>query len=345
MLKRAGEASPVVAVREAGGDNRVPRDYLGRPLVRLVCDVETCVEGRVPSEKKPPPATIKCRRCNGNGYRMEPYVRTTTFIDVIEDKSQLMTWKSRMTLVGAALEPSLLDDVLVHWDDLERAEPKSEEEKAAKNWLNRRAESATKRAGSDDKAERGTYLHGLSELVDQGIALPDDVSFEDVCDMDAYRQATFDLVDIVLMERLMVLHEFRVAGTPDRVSSIKPGVTLIAPDGHVFSPEERIITDLKTGTVEYGALKMAMQLAIYSRSLVYDPETGEGAQVGNLNQDWGIIMNLPAGTGECELLWADLRMGWRAVRVAREIRQLRSEGRKALTRFVHTKAHDLTASV
>lgn len=319
-------------IRAAGGDNEVPRDHMGRPKIILPCPNEACASGRIPSEKKPPPATIQCPKCRGAGHIEKAYTRTTTFIDVIEDKSNLMAWSERMALIGATLEPSLTEGVLEHWDVLQLSRD-TEEIKKAKDWLNRRAKAAKDKAGASEKADRGTHLHGLSELVDQGIALPDDTDFDAVIDMDAYQQATFPLLDIVHMERLMVLDEFNVGGTPDRVSSVREGVTLVAPDGHVFTPMELIITDLKTGTVDYGALKMAMQLAIYSRSKLYDWKTGAREEIKNLNQKWGIIMNVPAGTGECHLLWVDLEMGWRAVRIAREIRQLRNEGKKALTSF------------
>jgi hypothetical protein len=99
----------------------------------------------------------------------------------------------------------------------------------------------------------------------------------------------------------------------------------------VFTAIENIITDLKTGSVEYGGLKMAMQLAIYAHSKLYDKETGALTPLENINLKWGIIMHLPAGEGECTLYWADLTLGWKAVDLAAQVRAIRSEGRKALT--------------
>lgn len=130
-----------------------------------------------------------------------------------------------------------------------------------------------------------------------------------------------------------MLDEFRVGGTPERISEWVGDRPLVAPDGHVFGPGEFIITDLKTGTTEYGRLKMAMQLAIYAHSELYYWETGEREKLPNLSQKWGIIMNTRADTGDTDLFWVDLTVGWEAVRIAREIRQLRSAGKKALVYF------------
>jgi hypothetical protein len=324
-LSKPSEVRPVPQ-RDAGGDNEVPRDGLGRPRILLDCPI--CDKtGKVPSEKVAGRMN-KCPKCKGETRIMNSYTRTTTYIDCIEDKSNLQMWHKRMVLIGAALDPTLTDGVL------DRFEALSDEEKAkeAKDWLNRRAESAAEKAGASEKADKGTFLHGLSELVDEGKELPDDVDFGDVIDMDSYRRATTDF-NIVHMEKLVVLDEFKVAGTPDRISTWHGSEPLVAPDGHVFAEDELIITDLKTGTVDYGALKMAMQLAIYAHSKLYDPETGKREDLGKINLEWGIIMNCPAGSGETTLYWADLTMGWAAVRIAREIRQLRSTGKKALSMF------------
>lgn len=237
-----------------------------------------------------------------------------------------MAWGERMVLVGAALDSRLLHGVV----DL--AGSAEQGDKESKDILNRKAQAAKTKAGASVKADKGTELHGLSELVDQGIPLPAGITFDDMIDMDAYKQATKGFY-IVHMEKLVVHDAICVAGTPDRVSEWKGDHPLVAPDGYVFEPGsgERLITDLKTGTTDYGQLKMAMQLSIYSRSLLYDYTTGERSPLENINQKWGIIMNIPAGSGEATLYWADLEMGWEAVEIAGKIRALRSSGRKALT--------------
>lgn len=333
-------------VREAGGDNEVPRDKLGRPRITSPCTGCTDMPGRVPSPKTGKP--IQCTKCRGTGKVTKSYTRTTTYIDVLDDKSNLQAWGERMVLVGVQKDQRLLDEVDHLYEiatstpincghtredrkQMERGDCESCDARSAKDELNRRAQVAKVKAGSEEKADKGTELHGLSELVDQGLPLPKGIDFGDVIDMDAYRRAT-EWFRIEHMEKLVVHDEILVGGTPDRVSEWCGPEPLVAPDGKVFKPHSGtlLITDLKTGTVDYGALKMAMQLSIYSRSMLYDHMTGERKSMGNVDQDWGIIMNVPAGSGEATLYWADLQLGWQAVEVAGLVRDLRSAGSRAL---------------
>jgi hypothetical protein len=344
-------------VREAGGDNEVPRDSKGRPRIWMPCTKEGCNEGKVPSEKTGNP--VKCSTCKGQGRVQRSYTRTTTYIDVLDDKSNLEAWQMRMVLVGVAKEMDLLNDVTSLYADQQAAEATlrnlapfggnafpgastadpediaaaKADGKTAKDALNRKAQVAKELAGAEDKADKGTELHALSELVDTGQELPHKISFEDVIDLDAYRRAS-EGFKIVHMEKLVVCDELKVGGTPDRVSEWHGDEPLVAPDGHEFRPGELIITDLKTGTTEYGGLKMAMQLSIYANSVLYNHEDGSRAPLDNINRKWGIIMNVPAGTGRGMLLWADLELGWEAVKVAGMVRKMRSVGGKALKPFL-----------
>ena len=309
-----------VAVREAGGDNEVERDGLGRPRIWKDCD--NCEQtGKIPSQKVKGRMN-KCPKCKGEGRRKQSFTRVTTFIDAYEDKSALMTWEGRMVLIGVARDTGFLKGVL----DLD---PEDSDDKEI---LNRRAEAAKELAGASDKADKGTLLHGYSELVDVGgmDALPEDIDPDDFLHVMDYAEATQHLLEIHLMERLMVCDQYGTAGTPDRVSRVREEGVLVAPDGHVFTPDELIITDLKTGRVDYGALKMAMQLSLYSRSKLYDRETGERLTVPDINQEWGLIMHSPAGKAETTLYWADLTLGWAGVALAQSVRDMRSAGRKAL---------------
>lgn len=314
-------AEAQVAVREAGGDNEVPRDGKGRPLIVTGCWL---CDG---TGKRLNPKTNrlnKCQGCEGTGSRTKAYTRTTSYIDVLEDKSNLQAWGERMVLLGVNKDMKILNGI-------SELDPES---KDGKNILNRKAQVAKQVAGAEKKSERGTYLHGLSELVDAGELLPSTVSFEDVLDMQAYREALAPF-EKVHSERLVVQDKLRVAGTPDRVVSwsTENENKLIAPDGDEILPDEPVIEDLKTGTVEYGGLKMCMQLAIYANSELYDHESHERSPIENVNKKWGIITNIPAGSGEATLYWADLTLGWEAVQVAGQVRAMRTRSSKALTQF------------
>ncbi|WP_369186478.1 hypothetical protein [Streptomyces sp. R08] len=259
--------------------------------------------------------------------------RTTTFIDCIEDKSALSGWKSRMTLVGAAMRPDLLNVV----SQLDPEEP------ADKRKLDRLAEQALDISGANAKREKGTHLHTLSEYVDRGQPLPAGTSPHDKLDMAAYMGATVPFT-VKAVERFVVVPELGTGGTFDRLLEYAgPGPE----GGHI---EGHFIGDLKTGTITYGKLKMATQLAVYSHGEFYDHTlfpvdpadrkafaawkkrevSAEEAAVaysplpGHVSRKWGIIINLPAGSGDCALHWVDLEIGWDAARLARQIRATRS---------------------
>jgi hypothetical protein len=291
----------------------VPRDGWGRPIV-------------VPR----------------GGGKPKGYTRTTTFIDCIEDKSALIDWGKRMVLVGATKRADLV----------EKARSLNPEDPDDKKRLNELAEQATDASGANDKREKGTHLHGLSELVDAGQPLPAGLPAADVEDMAAYLMET-SVLTVKAVEQFVVVDELGVAGTFDRMAEYDgPG-----PNGAPLSGN--FICDVKTGSVEYGGLKMAAQLACYSRGVKYDfarfpVDAQDKAAVASfkkrvidiqdaeaaysplppVNQDWGIIIHLPAGKGECTLYWVDLNLGWEAAELALRIRELRSKGRRAMKRFV-----------
>ena len=227
------------------------------------------------------------------GGKPTAYTRCTTFIKCVEDTTTLEKWGRRMVLVGAASDPSLI----------ERAAGTSD-----RGELDALAETALVAAKAHEKRDKGTHLHLLSEMVDRGQPLPDDTSTHDRADMLAYWRATHPL-HVTHIETLTVLDDWKVAGTPDR---------LIEYGGRTY------IADLKTGRVDFGALKMAMQLAIYSRSVLYDHQTQTRTPLPDVDQDRAVIIHLPAGSGSCSLLWLDIAAGWEAVKVARQVRQVRN---------------------
>lgn len=277
------------------------------------------------------------------GGKPKALTRTTTFVDCIEDKTSLATWGKRIVLIGSGIKPGLA----------QAAQELDPHDKDDKRKLNALAEQAFIAGGGKEAADKGTYLHTLSEYVDRGQTIPGEPSEKDVADMAAYKMATLDL-EVQRIEQFVVVPQVNCAGTLDRLIYYKgPG-----PDGTEI--EGFFIADLKTGSTEYGGLKMAAQLACYSHGLVYDytkfpvdvydPKafekwkkqqfTAEEAAAAystlseNINQEWGIIISLPAGSGEASLLWADLTVGWEAALLALDIRAMRSRSKKALRPFV-----------
>jgi acetoacetate decarboxylase len=206
----------------------------------------------------------------------------------------------RMTALGLASRPDLLLSVQAHRDD--------------KGRLDKIVEAAKEAAAANAAATTGTALHALTELIDRGEDLPV-LPPETVADLEAYRAATADL-KAVLIEQFCVQDPLKIGGTPDRV---------------VEYQGKRYIADLKTGSIEYGALKIAMQLAVYARSHTYDVASHKRSPHGaDLHR--ALIIHLPAGQARCELVWVDIMAGWNGVLVARSVRELRSRTLKELTR-------------
>lgn len=231
-----------------------------------------------------------------DGGKAQAYTRCTTFVDVLEDKYNLQRWQLRQAMLGLSQRPDLLLSVSAHYDD--------------KRALDRIVDQACEAAKSSAPATTGTAVHALCERVDRGEALGV-VPRDALIDVDAYRRATTEFSHHCI-EQFTVQDDRKVGGTPDRVSAFRGG---------------HYIVDIKTGSsIEWGALKIAMQLAMYSRSVPYDPATGQRIPYPlPVDQDWGIVIHLPAGQANATLHWIDIRRGWQAIDTAADVRTWRSE--------------------
>jgi hypothetical protein len=226
------------------------------------------------------------------GGKPVAYTRCTTYIDVLEYKFNLQKWMQRMVALGLASRPDLLLSVSAHRED--------------KKQLDRICEDAREAAAASAAATTGTALHALTELVDRGQELPV-LPEASLADLKAYKDATADL-KATHIEQFCVLDQLKIGGTPDRVVSYKG---------------QRYIADIKTGSIEWGVLKIAMQLAVYARSSTYDIATGKRDR-HDADLTKGLIIHLPAGEADCKLYWVDLVEGWSAVTVARSVREKRA---------------------
>lgn len=239
-----------------------------------------------------------------------PYTRCTTFVGCLEDTYNLSLWQKRMVAVGLAARP----DLLLRASSLGGPPDDELDEKRWKDEMNAVAEAATEAASASASATIGTALHRLTERLDRGQPLgviPDAYQPH----LAAYAEATADLRSVHI-ERFTVHDGLRIGGTPDRVVS-------------VAGSDRLYIADVKTGTIEYGTGKMAMQLAVYARSALYGAD-GSRTWLGDVDIDRGLIIALSAKTGACRLLWIDLAAGWEAVQIAADVRAWRA--RRGLTK-------------
>ena len=237
----------------------------------------------------PPGGTQKSKRV--------AYMRATTLAGTLEDTYNLSRWQQRMVAEGLSAREDLLLAAAAHRGDKER--------------LNAICEQAIEAAKGTAAATTGTALHALTDAHDRGELDLSTVPGTHRKDVEAFARATEPL-GVVGIEVFGVLDPYEVAGTADRVYEYPKG------SGKLF------IGDTKTGSVDWGAGKIAMQLALYAHMTRYDLDTDQrDPHALDVSRDLGIVVHLPAGTGQAELLWVDIKRGWDATKLARQVREWR----------------------
>jgi len=232
------------------------------------------------------------------------YRRTTTFVGCLDDTAGLMKWMSRQVAYGMGQRKDLV---------LAAAAADPEDKRKLGEIADKAAEHAKGMSG--DAAETGTALHSLTERVDRGERLGV-IPAEYKADIEAYRRAT-EAIEFTAIETFRVHDEWQVAGTADRIGKLHG---------------RNMIMDIKSGSIDYPH-KMAMQLAMYSRSVPYDiPTDTRGQDPEPVSPNRGVIIHLPAGQGRCDLYEIDINVGWGACVIARQVWNWR--GRKDITRLI-----------
>lgn len=226
------------------------------------------------------------------GGKEKAYTRCTTYVGVLEDMFNLQKWQMRQVAIGLSGRKDLLLAVAAHSDN-----------NAQLDELCKRAMEA---ANAHSARDTGTALHRLCERYDEGTLDLARVPEEYRRDVEEYARVT-DGWEHLHIEEMMVRDDLQVAGTPDRIVRI---------GGRAY------IADIKTGSIEWGQLKISMQLAMYANSELYAIDSGQRTPL-DIKRDKGIVIHLPAGKGEATLHWVDLAAGWDAVATARDVRAWR----------------------
>jgi hypothetical protein len=252
-----------------------------------VWDDMQSTEDKVPRDRWQRPLIVPAA-----GGKPKAYTRVTTFAGSVEDMYGLGQWQQRMVAIGLSARKDLLLSVAAHTDD--------------KDELNRIVDQAREAAAASAAATTGTALHKLAERYDRGQMPLADMPESNRDDMEAYAIATAPFT-IHGIEQFVVIDEIQVAGTFDRI---------------VEYSGQRYVADIKTGSIEYGVGKMAVQLALYSRGWLYQPGKPDRGSTG-VSTTAGIIIHLPAGQGRCDLYWIDLRAGWEAAELCDKVRAWR----------------------
>lgn len=230
------------------------------------------------------------------------YTRCTTFVDALSDQSNLIKWHGRMVARGITLRDDLM---------LKAAQLDPEQDKTPLNTL---CEEAANAAGASRAAEVGTQLHEATERHDLGHEVGPLGRYK--THLDAYIEATKG-IHFVAVEQFRVNDNYQIGGTADRVALING---------------KHVICDIKTGGL-YDIGKMQMQLAVYAHSTPYDPETNKRQpDAAPVDLDRGLLIHLSEKTGQCELQWLNLRIGWEGVDLAAKVRQWRKFTKNKATR-------------
>jgi hypothetical protein len=294
---------------------------------------------------------------NGNGqplihYRdprtgaekVKGYTRVTTYIDCLDDKTVLNKWKFRTLLEGAAVEAAQLgdgmdssidavarsvrrtDEALADIDRRTKEEGellelrRQEVQKEHRDTLERIAEDLLDLGGAHEAANKGTDLHRLVELVNQGQPLPDSTTPSDRRDIEAYQRALKALnAEVLWTERRVVLDDIQVSGTMDVAYLVKlPGMTR----------RTRVVADVKTGRVDFAPGKIGMQLALYARGFGYDWTRPLERERLSLSQHHGLLIHLPQGEGRCSIYLVDLELAAKGLDLARQVREWRNTAKR-----------------
>jgi len=292
------------------------------------------------------------------------YTRVTTYIANLEDTSALDKWKQRILLEGLvanetavgttersadAVPPHLLSIMrdAIHERELAIAKARKADRKgkllpgelaekveaavrAFKKIAGDIAQQALDLGGVRDAATKGTDLHALTELCDEhGL---DAVQVEldagritpaDYADIAAYDEAMRRAGLKVLEREIVVVDDARrVAGRLDKIVLGKATADA--------ARASRMVADVKTGRIDYGAGKIAQQLGLYAGAKAYDLETHERRAHG-ASRTIALLIHLPAGTATCFIYAVDLKVGAIGNRLSGEVRAWRSAGKKAVS--------------
>ena len=316
----------------------------------------------VPSDAKPEVELngLGQYKVQGADGKLKGYTRVTTYIKLIEDKTNLEKWSKRKLLEGVILDQTPGEDGeivdrlgtirdLMHNRDVAIAKARKADrkgklavgelatlvaaaEKTFKDGVNGLIVELEELGGSKEAANKGTELHALAELYDkEGIDAVAELLTEgkitpaDLADIEAYGRAIeASGIKHVEYEKFVVDDERKVAGRLDRISLVKfPGMKRAV----------RVVSDIKTGSIDYG-ISLSLQLENYAGMQGYDPERPDEREDLKLSRTKGVVIHLPQGTGTCHIYAVDLVTGRLGNRITAEGRAFRNTGKRAIDKSV-----------
>lgn len=309
---------------------------------------------------------------NRNGYKIKSpdgsgkaYTRATTYIDNLEDKTQLTKWKMRKMLEGLTINERTAGEQAGKRDDaaeteyflgtirdamhnrdvaIAKALKADRKGKLVKGELaplldtanktfntiaDRIAEEAMDIGGAHDAANKGTDLHALAEKVDEfGIDWAK-TEFDEERITRSDLDSMIAYVEAVKTAGIVWRHSEQVVVNDDlKVAGRLDRTAMWKAPG--TQRAAHVVADIKTGKVEYGAGKIAQQIELYSGSKGYDPAKPDERVDLKLSKSKGLLIHLPQGKGTCAIYVVDLTLGHKGNAISADVRAWRNEGKRAI---------------
>lgn len=231
----------------------------------------------------------------------------------LDDENALVNWKINRAMEGVAKDQALQAGIISLDADGDREEWSTMREKAIN-------------AGRGDRAaDIGTALHKMSHRWETDDHYDPGSPYTE--SLEAY-SAMLEKLGLISQrfEFQVVNEDYRAAGTADRLYELtRP---LILPTGALLPRGTLVVGDLKTGAkLDFSLPAYAIQMAIYAGGEFYDVAEDRFMPTPEINQDWGILVHMPAGEGTCQMLWCDLTAGNYGAWLVSEVKDWRRKWR------------------
>lgn len=247
---------------------------------------------------------------NPETNKYEPYRRASSAGKILDDESQLVDWRIRSILEGAAQRPDLMAQVSVLDHDTDKRE------------IREIAEECLVTGKGTQRRNTGTAIHAMLDHVDLDHDWVPAPQFAAAVNAYVKQLEVYGLVPVdVEVKCVNDLH--RIAGTMDR--RYRTTRNLIAPDGTIVPIGTVLAADTKTGqSLEYASGSYATQLAAYAGSVRYDVVTDAREEFDPPTfPDWAIIVHVVAEDERVDFYWVDLVAGRHALALSDEVREWR----------------------
>jgi hypothetical protein len=272
-----------IVAAESDVETQIPRDQWERPMI-------------LPrTGHKPDCAPVLDSRRRPKGYCTcaKAHTRMSTLSSALDSGHGLFKWQQRELLKGAGRKPHLAAQATV----------------ASYQELAGLVDEAMDASDAGVAAARGSYMHRLTEMLDNRLDLPSDLPSNVEAMLDAYTKEFVEVFETLDTEEFVVCDRLGAAGTYDkRLRHRETGKVLIG--------------DTKTGSdLDRMILKTTIQITGYANGDLYSLD-GERTPHG-ASRLWGALIWLPwtddPDKAECEVRYLDLTMGREYALLAKKV--------------------------